>query len=287
MFDQFGFLDLLAVRSGKKEADILDFKFGRVQVRDATLNMQMKGYAVGVWESMPDLESITVHLAQPRTDTISTHTWHKTDLPLLRAEIELVLKRATTVQEDIYDEKNIAVFNPLCEACDYCGNMVRCKALARRVIPIVSTFGGREIPPTVMSVDEVRSPAESGVLLRLAKLATKWADFIGGWALSQALTEGIVPEGFNLKEVNNPRKVTNPTLAWEVLREASSGVISIEDVLACAPSLAIGKLETIFAETAPKGGKAKAKEALASLLMDAGAMTSEGSYHKLEPEKNK
>jgi superfamily II DNA or RNA helicase len=285
VFDQWGFLDTLIIKPDGK-ADIVDFKFGYMPVRDAEKNIQMKAYTYGVWVMFPSLKEITVHLVQPKLDTISFHTWDRDrDMERIGWEIKLVIERAKLARMNFFDEDVEALFTPLCEACDFCGNRARCRPLARKIIKISSKYDPifEVLDNPVLRPGEIRDPKTMGLLLRAAKIAAKWAEDTQSMALEQALTEGIVPEDFRLVEVNKPRRVTNALLAYEALKDK----IAWEDMLACATGVSIGKLEEIFTESAPRGEKAKYKTQLSDRLQDAGALVSEGVYHKLDPIRTK
>jgi hypothetical protein len=281
--DQWGFLDTVALRGTK--ADIIDFKFGRMPVRDAEKNLQMKAYTHGIWQMYPEVEEVTVHIVQPKLDTISFHTWVRSrDAETIAAELKFVIERAKEVQSNFFAEDYLPLLKPFCESCDFCGNRHRCPALTKEVLSIVSKYSGdTKLDRPVVSPGEMRDPKEASRLLRAAKYAAKWAEDVQSWALDMALNEGIVPEDFRLVEVNKPRKVTNPLLAYEALKDS----LSMEDVMACATGVSIGKLEDVFCQTAPKGQKAKYKAQLTDRLTDAGALVAEGVYHKLDPIRSK
>lgn len=285
VFDQWGFLDTLIIKKDGK-ADIVDFKFGIMPVRHADKNIQMKAYTYGVWVMFPSIKEITVHLVQPKLDTISYHTWDRErDMEALGMEIKQVIERAKLARVDFFSPDVEKLFTPLCEACDFCGNRARCRPLARKLIKITSKFDPvfAVLDDPIMRPGEIRDPKTMGLLLRAAKIASKWAEDVQSAALEQALTEGVVPEDFRLVEVNKPRRVTNALLAYEALKDK----VAWEDMLACATGVSIGKLEEIFTESAPRGEKAKYKALLSDRLQDAGALVSEGVYHKLDPIKSK
>ena len=198
--------------------------------------------------------------------------------------MKLIIDRAKEVRKDLFADDIQHMLNPFCESCDFCGNRTRCKALAKQTLTIASKYGDFTVPENpVVSTGEIRDTTEASLLLRAAKIVAKWAEDVQSWALNMALTEGLVPDDFRLVEVNKPRKVTNALLAFEALKDK----LTFEDILACATGLSIGKLEDVFAETAPKGEKAKYKAQLSDRLQDAGALVAEGTYHKLDPIRKK
>lgn len=284
VFEQFGYLDTLAILKDGVNAHIIDHKFGKIEVRPASKNLQGKAYVMGVFNRHPELETITVHFCMPRLDTISMHTFTREDLPKIEKEIRLVLDRATKAKSLFDDESVVSMLNPLCESCDFCGNRTRCRALAKHVITVAGKLGVKELPKNpVVTLEDVRDPQETGVLLRMAAIVEKWAEDIKAWALQQALVDDIVPEGFTLVEANSPRKVPNPVLAFEALKER----LTMEDILSCTTGCSVGKLEELWAKGAARGKKQSEKDRMNELLAEGDAVTSDGKYHKLVPVKTK
>lgn len=284
VFEQFGYLDTLAILRDGVTAHIIDHKFGKIEVRPAHKNLQGKAYVMGVFARYPKLETITVHFCMPRLDMISIHTFTRADLPSIQREIRLILDRATSAKSLFNSDEVIPLLNPLCESCDFCGNRPRCRALAKHVITVAGKLGVKELPKNpVVTLEDVRDPQDTGVLLRMAAIVEKWAEDIKAWALQQALVDDIVPEGYTLVEANSPRKVPNPLLAYEALKER----LSMEDILACTTGCSIGKLEELWAKSSPRGKKQSDKDRMTELLSEQDAISSDGKYHKLVPVKTK
>ncbi len=290
-FDQWGYLDLIGFMS-ETEAHIIDYKFGRLAVRAAEKNLQMKAYTMGCMNKYPDLQKVTVHLAQPRLNTISYHTFTRDDLPTIAQELFLVIERAKGTQENFNDHTQIMpLLQPFCESCDYCGNRWRCPALALQVLTIVSKHREFVIPENVIiTPGELRTPDEAAVMRRAAEIAAKWGSEVKDWTLEMAMVHGIVPTGYNLLEANSPRQVNNVTLAFEALSAETlppEQRMTMAQIMEASKGLSIGKLEEQFTLNAPKGKKAAWKTLLGCILLDAGAVGSSGTYHKLVPKNEK
>jgi hypothetical protein len=284
VLDQFGFLDTLCIMPDGQTAHIIDYKFGKVMVRSADKNLQGKAYVVGVFKRFPGLDNITVHFPMPRLDHITTHVFLRGDLPKLRRELELIIERAKHTKSIFDSDEVIPLLNPLSESCDYCGNRLRCRALAAHVITVAGKLGVKELPKDpVVTLADVRDPQETGILLRMASIVEKWVADIKAWALQQALVDDIIPEGFTLVEASSPRKVTSPVLAFDALNER----LSMEDILSTTTGCSISKLEELWAKHAKRGTKQSEKDRMGDLLSDVGAISSDGKYHKLVPVKTK
>jgi superfamily II DNA or RNA helicase len=293
VFDQWGYLDLLCFDS-ETHADLLDYKFGKIPVRDTETNLQMKCYTQGVFEKYPQLMTITVHIVQPRTDTISTHTWRRNeDLPVFSGEIYLILERKKMVDKLGLQHPDVfPLLQPFCSACDFCGNRWRCPALSAQVLTVAAKVGGLPIPDRlVIEAGEPITSAELGIIKRLADIAHKWASDMKDRAIEIALTQGVIPDGYTLQEANAPRQVPNIHLAHEVLsdpeRTKEYVQLTKDDIYECAKGLSISALEDKFAAKAPKGKKTAWKVAMGNILQDGGAIASSGTYHKLVPIKAK
>lgn len=74
--DAFGTVDFCAV--GGDDLHIVDFKYGKGVPVNAVNNSQMRAYALGFLQEMEciydNLETVTMHIVQPRINNISTET---------------------------------------------------------------------------------------------------------------------------------------------------------------------------------------------------------------------
>lgn len=73
--------------------------------------------------------------------------------------------------------------------------------------------------------------------------------------------------GHELRTRAGTRKITDPTAAWAAVKER----VTPDQFIGCC-DVSLPKLETIFAEAAPRGAKSKAKQELSEALADLGVI---------------
>jgi hypothetical protein len=67
----------LNTKENPNRCDLVDWKFGFNGVIDAKHNLQGKAYALGLFETYPSLQEITVHFVLPRRGEVSIHTFRR------------------------------------------------------------------------------------------------------------------------------------------------------------------------------------------------------------------
>lgn len=80
--------DLIILDYNNKKASIIDWKYGMVEVEDASENYQGMCYSVLVWLNFKEMEEITFIIVQPRTNSISQVTYLQDDLTRMAEWIE-------------------------------------------------------------------------------------------------------------------------------------------------------------------------------------------------------
>lgn len=174
-----------------KKLHIIDFKYGMGVLVDVVDNPQMKLYALGaleIYDSLYDIEEVSMTIFQPRRENVSTWT-----IPVkeLKDWAENELKPKALMAFDGEGE-----YLPG-EWCTFCRAAVKCRARAEEKLKLAqSEF---KLPPllTDAEIEEV-----------LAKLTdlTKWANEIISYATDAAVNHGKEWHGFKIVEGRSVRK---------------------------------------------------------------------------------
>jgi hypothetical protein len=111
--DVWGTVDVLGYDPEFRKVILCDWKFGFNYVDEARSNLQLATYAVGAVNSeYPDAKTVEVHLANPRRNEISDHTYNLVGIEKLKKQIsEVVAKRNAEAGK---------TFHPYGDACLYC-----------------------------------------------------------------------------------------------------------------------------------------------------------------------
>ncbi|QAA32656.1 DUF2800 domain-containing protein [Clostridium manihotivorum] len=187
--DGFGTGDCIII--GDKKLHIIDMKYGMGIIVNAIENPQMKLYALGaleIYDSLYDIEEVSMTIFQPRRENVSTWTISVKELKDW-AENELKPKASMAYEGE-------GEYLPG-EWCTFCRAAVKCRARAEEKLKLAqSEF---KLPPllTYAEIEEV-----------LAKLTdlTKWANEIISYATDAAVNHGKEWHGFKIVEGRSVRK---------------------------------------------------------------------------------
>lgn len=174
-----------------KKLHIIDFKYGMGVLVDVVENPQMKLYSLGaleIYDSLYDIEEVSMTIFQPRRENVSTWTISVDELNDW-AENELKPKAQKAYDGD-------GEYLPG-EWCTFCRAAVKCRARAEEKLKLAeSEF---KMPPllTDYEIEEVLS--------KLSDL-TKWANEIIAYATDAAINHGKEWHGFKVVEGRSVRK---------------------------------------------------------------------------------
>jgi len=186
-----------------KKLHIIDFKYGMGVLVDAVDNPQMKLYALGaleIYDSLYDIEEVSMTIFQPRRENVSTWTIRVEDLKAW-AEKELKPKA-----KKAYDGEGEYLPG---EWCTFCRAAVKCRARAEEKLKLAqSEF---KLPP-LLTDSEIEE-----VLSKLSDL-TKWANEIIAYATDAAVNHGKEWHGFKVVEGRSVRKYKDEDAVAEVAK---------------------------------------------------------------------
>lgn len=187
--DGFGTGDCLIISDDRLH--IVDFKYGMGVLVDAVDNPQMKLYALGaleIYDSLYDINEVSMTIFQPRRENVSTWTVPVDELKDW-AEEELKPKAVRA-----YNGEGEYIPG---EWCTFCRAAVRCRARAEEKLRLAQTEF--KMPP-LLTDNEIEE-----ILFILPDL-TKWANEITAYATDAAVNHGKEWNGFKVVEGRSVRK---------------------------------------------------------------------------------
>ena len=186
-----------------KKLHIIDFKYGMGVLVDAVDNPQMKLYGLGaleIYDSLYDIEEVSMTIFQPRRENVSTWTIR---VEALKAWAEKELKPKA---KKAYDGEGEYLPG---EWCTFCRAAVKCRARAEEKLKLAqSEF---KLPP-LLTDSEIEE-----VLSKLSDL-TKWANEIIAYATDAAVNHGKEWQGFKVVEGRSVRKYKDEDAVAEVAK---------------------------------------------------------------------
>ncbi|EPY6467343.1 DUF2800 domain-containing protein [Clostridium sporogenes] len=186
-----------------KKLHIIDFKYGMGVLVDAVDNPQMKLYALGaleIYDSLYDIEEVSMTIFQPRRENVSTWTIRVEDL---KAWAEKELKPRA---KKAYDGEGDYLPG---EWCTFCRAAVKCRARAEEKLKLAQMEF--KLPP-LLTDSEIEE-----VLSKLSDL-TKWANEIITYATDAAVNHGKEWHGFKVVEGRSVRKFKDEDAVAEVAK---------------------------------------------------------------------
>lgn len=234
----FGTGDCLIMCGG--ELHIIDFKYGKGVPVSAEDNPQLKLYALGAvreYELLYDIQNITLHIVQPRTDD-GNSSW-----TITRAVLDEWGESIKPVAQLAFDGKGDFKCG---DHCRFCKAKSTCRARADFML---SEAGFSSLPPELLSDDEL------GKVLERARLFASWLSDVENYALN-AILSGKTITGFKAVEGTSRRKIIDIDGAFEVLKANGYD----EAVLYERTPLGITDLEKLI------GGKKKLTELIGGFI---------------------
>ncbi|BAM47528.1 DUF2800 domain-containing protein [Amphibacillus xylanus] len=197
----FGTADTIII--GDKSLHIIDMKYGQGILVYAEDNPQMKLYALGAlasYESLYDIEEVTMHIFQPRRENVSAWTISVDELKKW-AENDLVPKAKLAF-------KGEGEYLPG-DWCTFCRAAVKCRARADEKLRLAQLEF--KLPP-LLTDNEIEE-----ILSKLSDL-TKWANDIVTYATDAAVNHGKEWSGFKVVEGRSNRKYKDEDKIAEVAK---------------------------------------------------------------------
>lgn len=186
----------------KNDLHIFDFKYGKGVPVSAEDNPQLKLYALGAlaeYGFLYDIQSVILHIIQPRIDNISDFT---IDVDALTAWGNSIRPAAELAYKGEGEFK--------CgDHCRFCKAKAICRARAEDFFTLEASA---ELPKELLSDHEI------GEILERASRLKNWVSEVEEYVLSELLS-GKSVEGWKAVEGRSNRKITDIDNAFEVLKK--------------------------------------------------------------------
>ncbi len=201
--DGYGTADCVIVSDDKLH--IIDFKYGMGVLVDATDNPQMKCYALGalaIYDSLYDIEEVSMSIFQPRMENVSTWTISVDELKFWAEEVLKPTAEMAMNGEGEYCPG---------EWCTFCRAAVKCRARAEEKLKLAQE--DFKLPPLL-------TDSEIEEILTVIPDLTKWANEIMAYATESAVSHGKQWNGFKVVEGRSVRKYKDENEVAKAAKEA-------------------------------------------------------------------
>lgn len=198
-----GTTDAAKADFSRKHADIVDLKFGKGVMVYAEGNPQMKTYALGAlefFEVLGDIETVTVHIVQPRLNHIDTFTYYSDELLAFGNELIEAVDKVRAVRDATAYENSVAG-----DHCKFCAAKASCRRFheqaAKTVAESFDDLSNFEVADDVAHV----TGEELAHMLENLPLVKSWVTTVEEHAFGQ-LQRGEKIPGWKLVEGRSHRK---------------------------------------------------------------------------------
>lgn len=269
----WGTADLVIHNESAGKLELIDYKFGRVQVDDAEVNLQGWAYLLGAIDKWhPKTAQIT--FIMPRLNIISTAEFAAEDRERLYRRIKLVIDACENCTRD-----DLNPCNP--QVCRFCGAASYCPALAAKNGNLLAR--AKIALPDNLDPEKMTDPAVVGNILDVVPQIEHWVEEVKLLAAAMAKSGAEIP-GYRLMTRRGRRTLHDIIGVWNVLHEFYG--VKIEDFLpAC--SVKIEELEKNIRKTLPPGKKDSIITGVSTKLKDAGLLEVGDDIEYLKKEQQK
>lgn len=271
----WGFADLVLLDEKETHATLIDYKFGMSSQEDVATNPAAQAYVLGIFQRWNTVEQVAVYYLYPRREEISQHAFDRADIPRLKLRIQTIVARVQT------DEPGM---NPSPDVCQWCRKKATCPALHKAVLPIATRYAERKemVFPEIGDFSLVKDPATWSKLMAAAPVLEAMADSIKRHALEFRQESGKEIPGYEMRQRQGRKSVSNAILAWEVAKQFG---LSQQQFLS-AVDVSAKRLADAAGENAPRGAKQKQAAELEGKLRDAGVLEIGAEVFYLARSKN-
>lgn len=276
-----GYLDFAVVSADETEAEIVDFKYGKNAVEHAEDNLQGISYMLGLKRLIPTLKRCRVIFLMPHIDEMSEHLFDLSPEPYQ----ELYLRVKTVVARSVQAHRvadDFSTARPNVGTCLFCNLVGRCPKVAELMIKLGQKYRPLLIPENV-TPSTISDPRDVDAGIRLADVAKSWAESFRRQATEKTIENlDFVPEGYILV-TSQKREILDSRIVGAVAKEMLPPERHPEvDKLY---SIALGPLEDMISEVAPRGSKEKSVTEFGVRLLDAKAVELGNPFASLRQAK--
>lgn len=185
----------------RNDLHIFDFKYGKGVPVSAEDNPQLKLYALGAlaeYGFLYDIQNVTLHIIQPRLDSISSFHMEINALTAWGDSIRPIAQLADKGEGDF----------KCGDWCRFCKAKSTCRARTEDFFTLENKMN---VPPELLSDNEI------GEVLARARTLKNWVSDLEEYALS-AILSGSEISGWKAVEGVSHRKITDIDKAFEILK---------------------------------------------------------------------
>jgi hypothetical protein len=243
----------------------IDYKTGISKIDPPATNWQAKAYVLAGFQMDDELETIHFAFLVPKRDEVLYGTFHRSDVPRLKEEIEAVIRRAEVVRP--MWEKSWPDLDDMTPSvnCRFCRHEDECPALGAMCIEVAKRYRPDFLPHGSIASSDISDPATIERLFVVAKIVEEWASGIKHKAMCMS-NDGVEFETLRRKSMG-ALTITKDKINLRNL--ALSKGITDEEFIS-ASDISANKLCDVIRANAPRGKKTQQADAFLAEATDLG-----------------
>lgn len=260
-----GYCDLAFINWNRTRGVLIDWKFGQFKVSKVSDNLQAIAYSLGLFRKFPTLDQIQFFFRMPAIDLTLEATFTRKQVPELYLRIQTVVARAREAHR-LMAAGDWSYVTPVVPACNFCGNLAKCPAVAALVCKVGAKFYPLEIP-TGISPNEILSSRDLGLGMRLAGVVSIWAKAFKTTLADRVIRgDAEIPKNYKIETRPN-REVAD----MKLFKSVALTRLTNSELEECA-EFSFGKVEGKISELAPRGSKKQSVLEFQEALLASGAV---------------
>lgn len=247
--ETFGTADIVAVAGSC--AVLHDHKTGIGKVDAPPENWQSTAYAVGVFQTFPEVDTIFASFSMPQRNELLVGEYTRNKLAEYIQNLSNAINKASVVRPQwanggTPDWEQLEISN----SCQYCMHKDRCPALGHTAQEVATRYRPELLPSGSIASSDIEDPEILARLYTIATIVEKWAEGIRHRAVEMAKQGHELP-GLKLKSLGS-RKIIVDKAGF--LEYASARGLSPFDIIELS-DVPLAKIRDHYASKAPKGKK--------------------------------
>jgi len=214
-------------------AIMIDYKFGWNPVDHPSGNAQFQDYTVKAFDEWLHIDEIDVYMLAPRLKVIQMHTYKRSDVPRLKARIDMIHERQRT-----------GGLRQATDNCRFCKHVGTCHEA-------YNTFSNPTNELPVLNHDwSIDTAEEVSAALKVLPVATAWFDSFKKSVNCKAIKLmeiGVEVEGFRL----GTRKGASKVIDIDVVRDTLKDLGVSEEDFAAALTVSVNDCVKLARDVAP------------------------------------
>jgi hypothetical protein len=207
-----GVFDVLILSPSRKQACVVDYKYGQHAVTEVENNYQCYAYALGILNQWPDIDQVMVAIYQAQVHLVDSYVFTREDEDRLFEDILTIYKEVNA---------EVPIYRPGAH-CRWCRNTTSCPTCTAIIQHVVSGLDRSLLPEEgIISADlsglDLMSAENRAKIQKLIPIVEAYIDKVKKSNLDAVMNQGMEIPGYKLFKRSGSRHITSNEKLLEYL----------------------------------------------------------------------